>query len=78
MNASLNVTRASLLTSPGCTPGAPPCPSSSTINSTKVTSTSKLVAWTKVNAVRYNLRYKKTTAKAWITVTNLTSTSYLI
>jgi hypothetical protein len=70
MNALLNGTRSSLLTSTGCNDpvvNPPVVCNSTTINaSTKVGTTSRLFTWNKINeAISYNIQYKLVSDSTW-------------
>lgn len=77
MNATLNGTRASLLTSLGCVPpsGGSTCGTPGSLSATGVTASSATLNWGAVSgATSYNVRYKATASATWINTTS-TSTS---
>ncbi|MCS7074264.1 MAG: fibronectin type III domain-containing protein, partial [Bacteroidia bacterium] len=68
--------RASLLTSTGCSSGSTACGTPASLSSSSITATTATVSWGAVTgATAYNLRYKLTSSGTWTTVNNLTSTS---
>ena len=76
MTASINTSRATLLTSLGCTPptGGGSCGTPSGLNATFVTSSSATLNWTAVSgAVSYNVQYKTTAAATWTSATATTA-----
>jgi len=76
MTASLNSTRASLLTSLGCTPpsGGGTCGTPGSLSATSVTATSATLNWGSVSgASSYNVRYKPTSSGTWTNTTSATT-----
>lgn len=72
MNASLNTTRASLLSSLGCVPpsGGTSCGTPAALSATSVTSSSATLNWGAVSgATTYNVRFKPTSSSTWTTGT---------
>jgi hypothetical protein len=68
MNATLNSTRASLLTSLGCTPpsGGGTCGTASSLTSSSITSSSATLSWAGVSgATSYNVQYKPVSSGTW-------------
>jgi hypothetical protein len=77
MNAVLNGTRSSLLSSLGCVPpsGGSTCGTPAGLSATSVTTTSATLNWGSVSgATSYNVRFKPTSSTTWTTGT-VTSTS---
>jgi len=73
MNASINTSRASLLTSLGCTPpsGGSACGTPSSLSATLITISSATLNWSAVTgATSYNVRYKATSTSTWINSTS--------
>ncbi len=72
MLASLNTTRASLLTSQGCVPPvAAACSSATGLTVTGITTTTATLNWAAVSgATSYNVRYKAVSATAWTTISS--------
>lgn len=81
MNAVLNGTRASLLSSPGCTPpggGGPTCGVPASLTATSITSSSATLNWGAVSgATSYNVEYKATASSTWNNAT-ATATSLAV
>jgi hypothetical protein len=77
MNATLNGTRLSLQSSPGCTPASGgTCGIPTSLSATSVTSSSATLNWSAVSgATSYNVRYKATASSTWIN--NSTSSTSL-
>jgi hypothetical protein len=77
MNATLNGTRISLQSSPGCTPASGgTCGIPTSLSATSVTSSSATLNWSAVSgATSYNVRYKATASSTWIN--NSTSSTSL-
>lgn len=77
MNATLNGTRISLQSSPGCTPSSGgTCGIPTSLSATSVTSSSATLNWSAVSgATSYNVRYKATASSTWIN--NSTSSTSL-
>jgi hypothetical protein len=77
MNATLNGTRISLQSSPGCTPASGgTCGIPTSLSATSVTSSSATLNWSAVSgATSYNVRYKATVSSTWIN--NSTSSTSL-
>jgi hypothetical protein len=77
MNATLNGTRLSLQSSPGCTPASGgTCGIPTSLSATSVTSSSATLNWNAVSgATSYNVRYKATASSTWIN--NSTSSTSL-
>ncbi len=72
MLASLNTTRASLLTSQGCVPPvAGSCGVPASLSASSVTTTTATLNWGAVSgATNYNVQYKATTSATWIAGTS--------
>jgi len=76
MTASINTSRASLLTSLGCTPpsGGGSCGTVASLSATSITSTSATLNWGAVSgATSYNVQYKTTAGSTWTTTTSTTT-----
>ncbi len=77
MQATLNGSRLSLQSSPGCTPpsGGTTCAVPSSLSATNITSSSATLNWAAVSgATSYNIRYKPTSSSTWSN-TSATGTS---
>lgn len=79
MTATLNGTRASLLTSQGCVPPVPgSCDTPSGLSATSVTSSSATLNWASVSgATSYNINYKVSGAGSWTATTSATNSKNL-
>jgi hypothetical protein len=76
MNASLNTTRVSLLSSQGCNPpsGGGTCATPAGLTASSITSSSANLSWGAVSgATSYNVRYKPTASSTWTNTTSATS-----
>ncbi len=75
MNATLSTTRASLMTSLGCTPPAGGgCGTAGSLNATSITTTSATLNWSAVSgATSYNVQYKTSAAANWTSTTSSTN-----
>lgn len=78
MNASLNTTRVSLLSSLGCVPpsGGSTCGTPAALSATSVTATSATLNWGAVSgATSYNVRFKPTSSSTWTSGTVSTTSA---
>jgi len=76
MNASINSSRASLLSSLGCVPpsGGSNCATPAGLSTSSITTTTATLNWGVVaGATSYNVRYKTTASSAWTNTTSSTT-----